>query len=118
MKNKIEKIKKGVQPCIDQCRESLVKAIIDLCRETGKPTSEPVQFTQTLLLRATKPVIKHGDLRGYATETVLCDKLLWGEHGDFFFVEYAATMCKASYELSIDNLIAIYNEMLKICKSL
>ena len=116
---KINAIKKDVKSSIKICHKQLTDAIFDLCRETGLSPSVPVMLTKTILLETRKQRLEHGIFHGYETRTILCNKILWSDIvTTFFMLEHTDGGIASSNELSIDNLLAIYDEMLNVLKRL
>lgn len=116
---RVKEIKRYANTGIELCRKSLTKSIINLCRETGLDSSVPINFTKTLMLHNTKVEKHRGRFFGYVDETILCDRIYWTEDREgVFLVGFNGDCNKASFQMTLNDLCIIYNELLQVLKTL
>lgn len=106
------KITKQVNDSVAECRKVLVSSTIKLLRQICKSESyEVVVFSRILFLYQTKNNV---------SETILADRIEynWETNPDYFFVTMDGdNMAQSSANLSLSNLQAIYEEVLKLVRN-
>ena len=107
------KITKRVNDSVCECRKVLVSSIIELLKSISKTDGyDVIVFNDVLFLYQSK---------GNTTETILVDRIEFNylHQPTFFFVlmDDVPKMCKSSNELSLTNLMIIFEEVRKLVRN-
>lgn len=112
---KIKEIKEKYENAVENCRKKMVESIIELCRESGIDPSLDIMFGKPLIIHTTKVKTYKKRFNGYETETVIADRISWcPDHPNTFHLGWQGNYCKASFQLTLDQLSIVYSEMAQI----
>ena len=105
------KITKQVNDSVAECHEMIKNAIIILLKQIGAKKGDVVVFDRILFLYQTKDNV---------SETILADRIMWDTSArgiDYLITSLDNKMAAIDRQLTLSNLFAIYNEVLKVVRN-
>ena len=106
------KINNEVKASVEECRNKITKATIELLKKIGANQGEDVVFGRTLFLVQTKDNV---------SETIVADRISYADtencfKGSFYCISFDGEYTRSNLFLSLSNLMIVYKEVLRVVR--